>query len=241
MGLIGAKDGGRFRGLCVPSKRARAQARDEDAGDRDECDMPHSSRLRRTAGMRFMEKFRGPPDDGRLTLLPDVDDKIGEIHVPTVLLDSRKKPVEFQEQGAKSGDVDVNKRKGFLLEGGLEAERWPLADCDLDLGVPDVDSVRARLTPEHLHKLPGGLGRAVNLAKAAFDVPPGTHMFVVTNDFCGAGTMKAPLHLEGGFCKCLKRRDTSVKIGACAKDALAKSISAIRLIDKSNSIFGVVK
>lgn len=241
-GLIGAKDAGRFRGLCVPNKRTRTQTCDENAGDGDEYDMPHSARQRRTAGMRFIEKFRGPPTDKRLILLPDVDAKIGQIQVPKVVLDLRRKPVEFQEQqGAKPGDVDVNKRKGYLLEGGLEAERWPLTDCDLDIGVPDVDSVRARLTPEHLHKLPGGLGRAVNLAKAAFDVPPGTRMFVITHDFCGAGTMKAPLHLQGDLCQCLKRRDTSTKIGACAKDALAKSLSAIRIIDKSNSLFGVVK
>ena len=243
MGLIKAKDGGRFRGLCLPNKRTRTQTWDENDGTGDECEIPHFARQRRTAGMRFIEKFRGPPEDGRLFLLPDVvDGKIGEINVPTVVLDSRKKPVDFEEEDAKPGDMDVNKkRKGYLLEGGLENERWPLADCDLDMGVPDIDSVRARLTPEHIHRLPGGLGRAVNLAKAAFDVPPGTHMFVVTNDYCGAGTMKAPLHLEGVLCKCLKRRDTSTKMGACAKDALAKSLSAIRLIDKSNSIFGVVK
>jgi hypothetical protein len=170
-------------------------------------------------------------------LLPGVDTKIGDIDIPAVVLDSRRRPVEHQDEG----HAGVNRRKGFLLEGGLEAERWSLADCDLDLGVPDIDSVRARLSPEHIHKLPGGPGRAVNVAKPAFDVPPGTKTFIVTNDFCGAGTMRAPLHLEGDLCACPTRLDTLTKIGACAKDALTKSLSAIRLINESNSIFGVVK
>ena len=170
-------------------------------------------------------------------VLPGMGSEAASIHLPTVALGPRRKPPR-----RKDDDVDNNELTILRVPGeDLNKERKALDDTTISLQSPDIDSVRSRVLPAHIHTLAGGPGRVVTLSPPSKGVSRGTKTFVVAKDFLGFGTMRAPLHLEGSLCTCLRHHDSNIKIGACAKDALVYAIEEFRFIVESPSIYGLVR